>query len=119
MFDGGKEALFFLLQNTLHAHLLGDQLGVGAAHLFHQVGHHLVEERGACAQLVAVADGAADDAAQHVAAPFVAGNHAVGDQEGAGADVVGQHLQRGRIQVGAELVSRAAALISAWNRSIS
>ena len=39
-----------------------------------------------------LADGAPDDAAQHVAATFVTGDDAVGDQEGAGADVVGQHL---------------------------
>ena len=45
-------------------------------------------------ELVAVADGAADDAAQHVAAPFIAGNHAIGDQKGAGADMVGNDLER-------------------------
>jgi hypothetical protein len=94
------------------------QFGIGLAHLGHQVGHQLVEEGLARAQLVAVADGAADDAAQHVAAPFVAGDHAVGDQEGAGADVVGQHLQRGLSRSAPE-VSRAAALIRFWNRSIS
>ena len=65
------------------------QFGIGRTHLADQVGHQLVEEGGARAELVAVADGAADDAAQHVAAAFVAGDHAVGDQEGAGADVVG------------------------------
>jgi len=39
-----------------------------------------------------VADGAADDAAQHVAAPLVAGDHAVDDEEGTGADMVGDDL---------------------------
>jgi hypothetical protein len=47
-----------------------------------------------------MADGAPDDAAQDVAAPFVAGNDAIGDQERTGADMVGQHAQRGAIEVG-------------------
>ncbi|OPZ06361.1 MAG: hypothetical protein BWZ09_00430 [Alphaproteobacteria bacterium ADurb.BinA305] len=98
--NGGEEALFFLAQHVHDAALAVLQLGIGAAHLGDQVGHHLVEKRGARAELVAVADGAADDAAQHVAAALVARGHAVGDQEGAGADVVGQHLQRGRVHVG-------------------
>ncbi len=101
MLDGGEETLFFQLEDALHARLLCDQFRIGTAHLFHQIGHHLVEERLARAELVAVADGAADDAAQHIAAAFVAGDDAVGDQEGTGADVVGQHLQRRRIHVAA------------------
>ena len=59
------------------------------AHLPIEVRDELVEERLLLPELVAVADRAADDAAQHVAAALVAGNHAVDDQEGAGADVVG------------------------------
>ncbi|MNS87818.1 hypothetical protein D3C72_1217730 [compost metagenome] len=58
-----------------------------------------MEERGLLAQLVAVADGAAHDAAQHVAAAFVAGDHAVDDQERARADMVGDDLQRVLVQV--------------------
>ena len=53
-----------------------------------------MKERLLLAELVAVADGAADDPAQHVAAALVAGDHAVGDQEAAGADVVGDDLER-------------------------
>ena len=41
-----------------------------------------------------MADRAADDAPLHVAAAFVRGDHAVGHQEGGGADVVGDHLER-------------------------
>ena len=37
---------------------------------------------------------AADDAAEHVAAAFVRGHHAVDDEEGAGADVIRDHAQR-------------------------
>ena len=41
-----------------------------------------------------MADGAADHAAQHVAAPFIAWSDAIDDQEGTGADVVGDDLER-------------------------
>ena len=44
-------------------------------------------------------DGAAANAAQHIGAPFVAGLHAVGDGKTAGADVVGDHLQRRRLRI--------------------
>ena len=39
-------------------------------------------------------DGPAHDAAQHVAPALVGGQHAVGDEHGEGAAVVGQHAQR-------------------------
>ena len=51
------------------------------------------------AQLVAVADGAANDPPQHVAAAFVAGNHAVDDEEAAGADVIGDNIERRAFQL--------------------
>ena len=54
-----------------------------------------------------MADRAADDPAQHVAAALVARDHAVDDQERARADVVGDHLERVRRQVlGAGLARR-------------
>jgi hypothetical protein len=43
---------------------------------------------------VGEADGPTDDAAQHVAAVLVRGDDAVGDEEGHGAGVVGQQLER-------------------------
>src|SRR4029079_11148133 len=42
-------------------------------------------------------DRAPRDPAQHVAATFVAGDDAVGDGEAAGADVVGDDLERPRV----------------------
>ena len=47
-----------------------------------------------------MAHGAAHDAAEHVAAPLVAGQHAVGDEEGGGAQVVGDDAVRGLARVG-------------------
>ena len=93
VFDRREEALLLLSQHVHHLLLRRSQIRVGDAHLRDQVRHHAVEECGARAQLVAVADGAADDAAQYIAAAFITRDDAVGDQEGAGADVVGQHLQ--------------------------
>ena len=79
--EGLREALLLLLQHLLHAVLRRHQLGVGCAHHLHQIGHERVKKRLLAAELVAVADGAADDPPQHVAASFVAGNDAVRDEE--------------------------------------
>ena len=53
-----------------------------------------------------MADGTADDAALHVAAPFVAGDDAIGHQKGRGADVVGNHFERGVLQISAARFAR-------------
>ncbi|OIQ76323.1 hypothetical protein GALL_420010 [mine drainage metagenome] len=99
MLDGLEEAVFLLEQHVHDACPPGLDLRVGIPHLGHKVRHHAVEESRADAELVAMADGTADDAAQHEAPAFVAGNHAVGNQEGAGADVIGQDFQRRTGQV--------------------
>ena len=105
--NGLEEAFFFLLQHLGHAHGLAPQFGVGVAHLGGQGLHQLVEEGLARAQLVAVADGTAGDAAQHVATAFVARNHPVHHGERAGADVIGNHLQRRRQQVDVASAARS------------
>ena len=53
-----------------------------------------MEKRLAHAQLVTVANGAADNATQHIAASFITRNHAVRQEEGAGANMIRQHLER-------------------------
>lgn len=118
VFERFAEAFFFLAQHLRHAlgHL--GQLGIGFAHLGHQVRHQAMEERLGLAQLVAMAQGAAHNAAQHVAAAFVAGNDAVDDEKGASADVIGDDLRELSARSFTP-VSRAAAAISFWNRSIS
>ena len=68
-----------------------------------------MEKGAARAQLPAMADGAADDAAQVITAPFVARDHAVGNQEGTGADVVGQHAERGAVHVGVGCFTRGGS----------
>src|SRR5690606_28836706 len=101
LLQGLGELLFLGLQHALDMRLLGLELWIGIAHLGDQSGHDPVEEGALAAQLVAVAAGAANDAAQHVATAFVGGGDAVGDQEAAGTDVVGDHLQRRLAFVGA------------------
>ena len=100
MFNGGEEAILFLLEDVRYPLFTTDELGIGASHLGDKVGHQPVEEGGACPQFVTMADGTADDAAQHVPAPFVAGDDAIGDQEGAGSDVIRQNAQRRTGHVG-------------------
>ena len=95
-----EKAFLFLPQGGGHARRGLGELGVGSAHLGDEIRHQTVEEGLAHAQLVAMAHGPANDAPQHIAAAFVAGNDAVGHQERAGADMVGEHAQRGIVCVG-------------------
>ncbi len=87
------EAFFFLLQHLFDARRSIGQLRIGLAHFQHQILDQPVKERLGLAQLVAVAQCAADDAAQDITAPFIARDHAVDDQERTGTDVVGDHAQ--------------------------
>ena len=88
------EALLLRLEHLRHAFLCLRQLGIGPSHDARQVCDdamlRIVIER----IKAGVADGAADDAAKHVAASFVSGYDPVHDKKGARADVVGDHVQR-------------------------
>ena len=68
--------------------------GIGRLHPLDHGGGQLGQEGLLDPELLPVAHGAAHDLAQHVAAALVAGDDAVGDQEGHGAQVVGDHPQR-------------------------
>ena len=92
-FQRFAEAAFFRAQGFHNLRLFFFQLGICTAHRFHQIGHEFVEKRLFLTEFVTVAHGAADDAAQYIAAAFVGRHHAVGNQEGAGADVVGNDFQ--------------------------
>ena len=80
----------------LRAHQLGERL----AHLGDQHRHQAPHQRLLGAQHVGVAHRAAHDPAQHVAAPIVRRHDAVGDQERAGAQVIGDHLVRRPVRAG-------------------
>ena len=100
VFERLAEPFFFRLQHLHHALLGAVQFRIGAAHLDVQVLDQLVEERLGLAQLVAMAQRAADNAAQDVAMAFAARDDAVDDQEAGRADMVGDDLQRIIGQVG-------------------
>ena len=97
--QGLGEALFLLKQGGLNGSLGLRQFRVGIAHLAHQGRYQAVEERLVGAQPGTVTHGATDDASQHIATPLVTGQHAVGNQKRARADVVGNHSQRAGGQV--------------------
>ncbi|MNX80834.1 hypothetical protein D3C86_1125030 [compost metagenome] len=99
--ERGAEADLFLLQRVLDEGLGAAQLGIGLAHFLHQGRHQTVHQRVGGAQQVGVAHGAAHDAAQDIAPAFVRRGHAVGDQEGGRAQVVGDDaVRRGALALG-------------------
>ena len=75
------------------------ELRVCRTHLHHQRSDELVEEGFADAELVPVANGAADDPPQHIATAFIRRQHAINDQERAGANVICDDAQRTRCLV--------------------
>ena len=94
-----RKALFFPLDGFGDARFGFNDFRIGLAHFRHQRCDEFVEERLVLSQFVAVADGAAHDAAQDVAAPFVAGQYAIDHQEDGGADVVGDDFERGLVEI--------------------
>ena len=74
--------------------VLFTQLRVAGFALLHDDFEQLAEEGMIDAEQLAVAGGAADDAAQYVAASLVGGNHAIRDHKGRGADMVGDDANR-------------------------
>jgi hypothetical protein len=70
------------------------QFGIGAAHL-RSASAAASTSADLGAEQLGMAHGAAHDAAQHIAAAFVRRQHAVGDQEGGGAQMVGDDAVAG------------------------
>ena len=90
--QGAQEGVFLLADDILDEFLLGGELRIGLAHIGHQLRDEAAEERlGKAQESVTVADGAAQDAADDVAGLHVGRELPVGDGEGDGADVVGNH----------------------------
>jgi predicted exporter len=108
-----------VLQHALDMQAALAQLGVGRAHLGLTSGSTSWKNNGWHAEFVAVAQRAADDPPQHVAAALVAGQHAVDDQEAAARMWSAITRSDGGAQVGAVAVAAAAAAIRRRNRSMS
>ena len=92
------EARLLELQRLRDQRLGADQLRIGLAHLARQRRNEAPHQRIARAQNLRVAHGAAHDAAEHIAAALVRRQHAVGDQEGGSAQVVGDDPVRGALR---------------------
>ena len=89
--EGLVEAALLQLEGLGDQRLGAAELAEGLAHERTRAGtrRHIIGLLDA--QLVHVAHGPAHDPAQHVAAALVGRQHAVGDQEGGGAQVIGDH----------------------------
>ena len=89
------EALFFA-RDDLHDRVAvrAFSSGIGVAHLAHDARRRACAGTARSAELAAVPHRPPHDLAQHVAAPFVRRHHAVGDQEGRRADVIGDDAHR-------------------------
>ena len=85
------ETDFFVQQRFFDQALALHQFRVSRPHLLDEFWHQAVHHRVFVAQHMRVTHRAAHDAAQHVTAPVVGWHHAVRDQEGGGAQVVGDH----------------------------
>ena len=70
---------------------------IGPAHLGDQHRHQPEHDRVAGAKQMSMAHGATHDAAQHIAAALVGGQHAVGDQEARRAQMVGDDPVTGAV----------------------
>ena len=88
------KALFFLTQDLFNPRSARCKLRIGVAHFPNQIAHQAMEERPCLPELVAMAQCAPDNPPKHVAPALVARDHPVDDQEAAGADVIGDDLQR-------------------------
>ncbi len=96
--QGLPEPLLLETQRLGDQRLGPQQLGEGRAHLLHQGRHQPPHQRLLAAEHMSVAHRPPHDAAQHIAAPFLARQYAVGDQEGRSAQMVGDDPVRHRMR---------------------
>ena len=87
--QGFAEADFLQLQGFLDQAFGALEFGIGGAHFRHQGRHQPVHQRILGAQQMRMAHAAAHDAAKDIAAAFIGGQHAIGDQERSRAQMVG------------------------------
>ena len=92
--QGLAETRLFEPQRLLDQLFGAHQFRIGLTHLAHQRPDQAMHQGLTRAQKLRMAHGTAHDPAQHIAAALVRGQHAVGDQEGRGAQMVGDHPMR-------------------------
>ena len=96
--ERGAKARLLELERLGDQRLGAEELRIGLAHLARQRRHEAPHQRIARSENLGVAHGAAHDPAQHVAAALVRRQHAVGDQKGGGAQMVGDDAVRGALR---------------------
>jgi len=100
VFQRAQETRFFVLDDLGDVRRTIDQFGVGVFHRFDHRAADPVQERLLQADQHAVARRAPHDAPQDVAAALVGGQHAVADEEGYRADMIGDDPHaHGRLRV--------------------
>ena len=67
------------------------EFGIGGTHLAHQRRHQPPHQGLLGAEQFGMAHGAPHDAAQHIAAALIRRQHAIGDEEGGSAQMIGDH----------------------------
>ena len=87
--ESHAEARFLELQRFLDQSLGAGELGISGAHFAHQRGDQAPHQRVARAEHLRMPHRAAHDPAQDIAAAFIGRQHAVGDQKGGGAQMIG------------------------------
>ena len=83
------ETGFLELQRFLDQSLGAGEFGISGAHFAHQRRDEAPHQGVARAQHLRMPHRAAHDPAQDIAAAFIGGQHAIGDQEGGGAQMIG------------------------------
>lgn len=91
--EGLEEGVLLGDGDLLDPLAVGDQLRVLLAHHLDDRVDQVLDDRAGGTEQTHVADGAAHDAAQDIAAALVAGGHAVADEHHGRAHVVGDHAQ--------------------------
>src|SRR5512143_4006301 len=91
------EAGLLELERLLDEALRALELVIGEAHLSDQGRDQTVKERLLRAQNMCVPHGAPHDAAEHVAPPLIRRQNAVGDEEGGGAQMIGDDAMARRM----------------------
>ena len=109
--QGGAEAVLLGHDEAALKLAVLHDLGVHISHESHDLVHVLVEEMPLDADELGLHDGAAQQAAQHVAAPLVTRQDAVGDHEGDRAGVIGDDAQ-GQVALGILAVGHAGQTLA-------
>ena len=87
-FEGLPEIALFEPQRLGDQRLGAQQFGIGRAHLLHQRRHEPPHQRFLAPEHLGMPHRAAHDAPQHIAAPVLARQHAIRDQEGGGTQMI-------------------------------